>query len=346
MSIDYAFQSPWWLAALALFPLVWLVRRLRRQSVFVVPFAASWYSLDSKRKHRAWPVTLLLLSAALLPFGLGRLQRSRSFEETRKASFDIMIAIDLSRSMATKDFPTGSERVSRLAVAKRMVANFIRQRPYDRIGVVVFSGRSYTLSPPTWKHGWLMRQLERLEPGMIEDGTAIGNGLALAVEKLHEASKANPAAQREAFVVLLSDGRNNEGVVTPQEAAQLAGSRGISVYTVATAGDGEEDSTDTYSNGTMVRYTAKGMEVDERTLWSIAKVTGGQFFVARDAEKLSEAFEAIDQIKTKTLTRRVMAGHQELFPWFVVPSLLLAFTAVLFSRRTKAKSVPPGMALS
>ena len=346
MSIDYAFHSPWWLAALGLFPLAWLVRRLRRQNVFVVPFAASWYSLDTKRKRRDWPVALLLLSGAILPFGLGRLQRSKSFEETRKASFDIMIALDLSRSMATRDFPAGSERLNRLAVAKQVVSSFIRQRPYDRIGLVVFSGRSYTLSKPTWKHGLLLRQVERLEPGTIEDGTAIGNGLALAVERLNEAAQENPTAQREAFVVLLSDGRNNEGVITPQEAAQLAWSRGISVYTVATAGDGEEDSPDTYSNGTKVRYTAKGMEVDERTLWWIAKRTDGLYFAARDAAQLTEAFAAIDQIKTKTLSRRVTAGHEELFPWFVIPSLLLATIALVFPRRSTEKSLPSKMVLS
>src|SRR4051812_19385126 len=114
MSIDYAFHTPWWLAALGLLPAVWLLRRLRRQSVFVVPFAAAWHPIDLTRDRRDWRVVLLLLSGALLPFGLSRLQRSTFLDVPRKASFDIMIALDLSGSMATKDFPMGEKRVSRL----------------------------------------------------------------------------------------------------------------------------------------------------------------------------------------------------------------------------------------
>src|ERR1043165_8174763 len=149
-----------------------------------------------------------------------------------------MLAVDLSTSMRAEDYEKGGERINRLQAIKPVIQAFIDNRPTDRIGIVLFSGRAYTMAPLTFDHNWLSRQLSRVRIGMIEDGTPIGDGLGVSLPRLEQAKRDSAGKRMGAFVVLMTDGANNRGALQPQQAAELAKSRGIPVYTIGSGKEG------------------------------------------------------------------------------------------------------------
>jgi Ca-activated chloride channel family protein len=234
---DLVFQSPLWLFALLLIPAVLWLRGRRSLPVLLVPFAAAWHRPSLASTSR-WPAGLAVLGMVLLIVALARPQRVEDKREIRTEGYDIMLAIDLSTSMLAEDYEKGDARINRLQAIKPVIQAFITQRPNDRIGVVVFSGRAYTLAPLTFDHAWLGRQVERLKTGLIEDGTAIGDGLGLALTRLEQAARNKDGRRQGAFAVLLTDGANNRGTLTPLQSAAVAKSRGIPVYTIGAGRDG------------------------------------------------------------------------------------------------------------
>jgi Ca-activated chloride channel family protein len=327
---DFQLADPLWLFALLLVPAVLILRGRRRVPVMLVPFAAAWHrpSLASASRWPAWLVTAGLI---LLIIALARPQRVEDRREVRTEGYDIMLAIDLSGSMLAEDYERGSERINRLQAIKPVIQAFINNRPTDRIGIVVFAGKAYTLAPLTFDHAWLSRQTDRLEIGLIEDGTAIGDGLGVALTRLEQSRHDHEGRRQGAFVVLLTDGSNNRGSLQPAQAAAIAQSRGVPVYTIGAGRDGFVPfPVKDQQTGRVLGYRRVLSDLDEGTLREIAATTGGQYFRADDANTVAGAFRAIDSARKIEFQAKSHLVTTELFHWPAAPGLFaLALGAIL-----------------
>ena len=322
--------DPLWLLALAALPLVAWLRGRRSVPVLLVPFAAAWYR-PSLAAHSRWPVALAFTGLALLVAALARPQEVEDKREVRSEGYDIMLAIDLSTSMRAEDFERDGERVNRLQAIKPVIQAFIERRPTDRIGIVLFSGRAYTMAPLTFDHDWLARQLTRVRIGMIEDGTAIGDGLGVALTRLEQAKRDRAGKRIGAFVVLMTDGANNRGSLQPKDAAEIAKSRGIPVYAI---GSGKEGYVPVpmydEATGRKTGYRRMLSDLDEGALREIADLTGGKFFRVADTDTIESAFKAIDRAQKIEFQAKSYLVTTELFWWLAVPGLgALAAAAVI-----------------
>jgi len=351
MSLDqYTFHSPWWLLALLLLPLAAWLRGRRGAPVLVVPFAAAWHRPSLIPTSR-WPAALAFGGIALLIVALARPQRIEDKREVKQQGYDLMLAIDLSGSMLAEDYERHGEQINRLQAIKPVIQAFIDERKSDRIGIVIFSGRAYTLAPLTFDHAWLGRQIERLRIGLIEDGTAIGDGLGLALSRLEQAGREEGNRRQGAFVVLMTDGANNRGNLQPEQAAQLAQSRGIPVYTVGAGRDGLVPMPALDEHGNYMRgangkklYRRTISDIDEGQLRMIADSTGGRFFRAMDVDTVEKAFAAIDRGQKIEFEAKSYLVTTELFVWLAVPGAALLFLGALLALppRLAREPRPPG----
>lgn len=319
--------DPLWLLALLALPLVVWLRGRRRVPVLLVPFAAAWHRPSLAAPGR-WPAALALAGLALLVVALARPQRVEDRREVRSEGYDIVLAIDLSTSMRAEDFEKDGERINRLQAIKPVIQAFIERRPTDRIGIVLFSGRAYTMAPLTFDHDWLARQLARVRIGMIEDGTAIGDGLGVALTRLEQARKDAAGRRIGAFVVLMTDGANNRGALQPLQAAEIAKSRGVPIYTIGSGKEGYVPVPIYDDQGRKVTYRRMLSDLDEGTLREIANQTGGGFFRAADTGTIESAFRAIDRAQKIEFQAKSYLVTTELFAWAAWPGLgLLALGA-------------------
>lgn len=325
----WLFHDPIWFLALAVLPLVIWLRGRRRVPVLLVPFAAAWHRPSLVAPSRL-PVVLALIGLGLLVFALARPQRIEDKREVRTEGYDLMLAIDLSTSMRAEDFEKGGERINRLQAIKPVIQAFIERRPTDRIGIVLFSGRAYTMAPLTFDHNWLARQLERVRIGMIEDGTAIGDGLGVALTRLEQAKRDAAGRRIGAFVVLMTDGANNRGALQPEQAAEIAKARGIPVYTIGAGKEGYVQVPILDDHGRRVATRRMLSDLDEPKLRQIAEMTGGRFFRASDTDTIESAFRAIDRAQKVEFQAKSYLVTTEFFWWFATPGLAaLALGAVL-----------------
>jgi Ca-activated chloride channel family protein len=251
-----------------------------------------------------------------------------------------MLAIDLSGSMLSEDYERGGERINRLQAIKPVIQAFINQRTGDRIGLVIFSGRAYTLSPLTFDHEWLARQVERLKIGMIEDGTAIGDGLGICLTRLEQAGREVGNKRKGAFIVLLTDGANNRGLLTPEQATEIAKARGVPIYTIGAGRDGLVPMPVFDDNGNKIGYRRMISDLDENALHQIADATGGQFFRAADSDTIEKAFAAIDHAQKIEVQAKSYLLTTELFHWFAIPGAALLFLGALFALPPKSPFRP------
>lgn len=325
------FHDPIWLLALLALPLLFWLRGRRRVPVLLVPFAAAWYRPSLAAPSR-WPSVLTTAGLALLVVALARPQRVEDKREVRSEGYDIMLAIDLSTSMRAEDFEKDGERINRLQAIKPVIQAFIERRPTDRIGIVLFSGRAYTMAPLTFDHDWLARQLSRVRIGMIEDGTAIGDGLGVALTRLEQAKRDRGGRRIGAFVVLMTDGANNRGSLQPMQAAEIAKSRGIPVYTIGSGKEGYVPVPIYDDQGRKVTYRRMLSDLDEGTLREIASLTGGSFFRASDTGTIERAFRAIDRAQKVEFQAKSYLVTTELFWWLAVPGLAALAAAALLAR--------------
>lgn len=298
--------------------------------MLLVPFAAAWHRPSLASLSR-WPVGLALVGLALLIVALARPQRVEDKREVRSQGYDIMLAIDLSTSMYSEDFERNGERINRLQAVKPVIQAFIEERPADRIGIVLFSGRAYTMAPLTFDHDWLAGQLERIKIGMIEDGTAIGDGLGVALTRLEQAKRESGGKRQGAFVILLTDGSNNRGSLEPQQAAELAKSRGIPVYTIGAAKEGIVPFPVFDDQGRKLGYRRIMSDLDEGALREISRTTGGHFFRADDVKTAESAFKAIDKAQKIEFQAKSYLITTELFLWPATPGLIALTLAALLS---------------
>ena len=325
---NFVLRDPLWLLALLAIPLVMWLRQRQRVSVLVVPFAAAWYRPSLAAAAR-WPVGLIVVGLALAIGALARPQRVEDKREVRSQGYDIVLAIDLSGSMLAEDYEKGGERLNRLQAIKPVIQAFINDRPNDRIGVVVFAGRAYTLAPLTFDHVWLASQMERLKIGLIEDGTAIGDGLGVALTRLDQAKRESEGKRQGAFIVLLTDGANNRGTLSPDQAADLARARAIPIYTIGAGKSGIVPMPFFDDKGNKLGYRRMMADLDEGALIAIADKTGGRFFRADDVRTIEGAFAAIDQAQKIEFQAKSYLVTTELFPWLAGPGAVLLLTGAL-----------------
>lgn len=313
-----------------LVPLIaWYIIKLRKaQASFKLSTNAAFRGKPrSLRTHlRHLPFLIRLIVLTLIVIVLARPQASNTWETSQTEGIDIIIALDISGSMLAQDLVP-----NRFEAAKKVAAEFISDREQDRIGLVTFAGESFTQAPLTSDHGVLLNLLHGVRLGMIEDGTAIGLGLANAVNRLQDSDA------KSKVVILLTDGSNNRGQIAPLTAAELARERGIRVYTIGVGTRGMAPSPVMTPFGERVMNVQ--VDIDEKTLKEIASVTGGQYFRAVDNNSLRQVYSEIDQMEKYLISVNTVTRKNELYLPFALWALgLLIFELVL--RRTVLRNIP------
>jgi Ca-activated chloride channel family protein len=329
---SWRLADPLWLLALVALPLVIWLRGRARVPVLLVPFAAAWHRA-SIAAASSWTVLCGVAGLVLLVGALARPQRVETRREVRSQGYDIMLAIDLSGSMLSEDYERDGERINRLQAIKPVIQAFIERRTSDRIGVVLFSAKAYTLAPLTTDHAWLSKQLERVKIGLIEDGTAIGDALGVAIARLDQSKWEENGKRKGAFIVLLTDGGNNMGAITPTQSALLAKARGIPIYTIGAGKDGYVPYPIFDDQGKQVDTRQILSDLDEDALRAIASTTGAQYFRAADTDTIESAFKAIDSNQKIEFQAKSYLLATELFPWLAVPGLALFGAGAFLSRK-------------
>lgn len=260
---------------------------------------------------RHLPVVLRCAAVALMVVALARPQTTEHHSKTTVEGIDIVLALDVSGTMLAADFEP-----DRLTAAKDVAAKFIADRPNDRIGLVVFAGESYTQSPLTTDKGALQTLLSQVKFGVVQDGTAIGMGLATAVNRLRESDA------KSKVIILLTDGVNNAGQIAPMSAAEIAAEYGIRVYTIGVGkrGYAPYPYVDAWGN---MRYSQQRVEIDEQTLTDIAAKTGGEYFRATDKGSLREVYARINELEKTRIETDNYTSYNELFVGWLLWAIIL-----------------------
>lgn len=324
------FAHPYFFLLLLLVPLaVWLyLWREKRPATFTLSTIGAFRGRKvSWRTRLCWlPFALALLAFISGVVALARPQSGNAYSTESTEGINIVLALDISGSMLAKDL-----QPNRFEAAKSVAGEFVSSRPYDNIGLVVFAGESYTQCPLTTDHAVLLNMINGVEMGLVNDGTAIGSGLATAVNRLKEIKEGSKV------VILLTDGTNNSGTIAPVTAAEIAASFGIRVYTIGVGTMGEAlYPIQTYLG---VEYVSMPVEIDEVSLKQIASATGGQYFRATDNNSLHKIYEEIDQLEKVKLKVESFTQKEELFPPYLWAALILLFAALLL-RSTLFRRMP------
>ncbi|MBN1615272.1 MAG: VWA domain-containing protein [Deltaproteobacteria bacterium] len=279
---------------------------------------------------------LRALSLLFIVLAVARPQQA-AIDESKivREGIDIVLSLDVSTSMLAEDFTVEGQRKSRIEAAKEVIREFVRRRDGDRIGLVAFALRPYTVCPLTLDHGWLQRNLARVEVGMMEDSTAIGSGLLAAMNRM--APRPHTPARRK-VIVLLTDGRNNAGDVPPDAASEAAKALEMKVYTigVGSTGDALYPVTDPFGNTV---YKRADLDLDEETLRCIAAKTGAAYFRATSAEGLGKIYDRIDRLEKQKIEEKVYYRYRDLFPLFLIPGMLLLL-AEFIAKSTILRRLP------
>lgn len=324
MSIRYEAAQPGLLWALVLLPLIagYLLWRGPRNHA-QVPLPTYGVLANGPRDllvlFRQLPIALWIAAIAFLLMALARPQSKDSWQDVQREGIDIMIALDVSASMLAKDL-----RPDRLAASKKVAQEFIDGRPNDRIGLVVYEGEAFTQCPLTTDHRVLKELFGSARSGLITGGTAVGMGLATALNRLRDSEA------KSKVVILLTDGVSNAGMVQPLDAAQIAEQLGIRVYTIGVGTRGRALSpVSQYPNG-QYRFDMVPVEIDEATLQQVATMTGAQYFRATDERKLQEIYAEIDRLeRTRIKVTEYSQRNEEYAPFLMVAIGLLALGFLL-----------------
>jgi Ca-activated chloride channel homolog len=330
------FLQPELLWLLALLPVVMLLRG-RRGPVAAVEFSDVGLARDVAGRSRAriggWVWLLPLLAAALMIVALARPQRGHSRTEITANGIDIVLGLDVSGSMQALDFLIEGHRVNRIQVVKSVVGNFIEQRQNDRIGLIAFAAAPYLVSPLTLDHDWLLQNLERVNPvGANDDGTAIGSAIAAGVNRLRTTNA------KSKVVILLTDGINNTGKISPLAAAEAAKALGVKIYTIGVGVRGLAPIPVRDAAGN-TRLVMDKVDVDEKTLQAVASQTGGSFYRATDTDSLQRIYEQINRLETTAHTVQKFEHYDELYSWALIPCVALLALGLLL-QHTRFRRLP------
>lgn len=306
----------------------------------ILPLILIWYILKNKKIHeslsyssagvfenfkpsfrqrfRHLPIVLRLISLSLIIIVLARPQSSSSRRSIDSEGIDIVIAMDVSGSMLAQDF-----KPNRLEAAKEKAIDFVKARSNDRVGLAIFAGEAFTQSPITIDHEVIKTLISEIETGRIKDGTAIGDGLAIAVNRLKDSKAESKVA------ILLTDGVNNTGFISPETAAELAKTYGVKVYTIGVGSQGKAPypATDPFGRTRLVNVD---VEIDEDNLTKIAELTGGEYFRATNNESLKKIYSKIDELeKTKIEVSYFNDYNEEYLGFAVIAGAILLCELIL-----------------
>jgi Ca-activated chloride channel family protein len=331
------FAHPYLLLLLLLLPLAaWLKGRRGQPPAFVYSSTQLLRGVQEITKSSAggFLAALRWLALAILIIALAQ-PRFTKFDSTKATAsgVDIVVAFDLSGSMAAEDFEIKSQRVNRVVMAKEVLQQFIAKRPSDRIGLVAFGTQAYIASPITLDHDFLLKNLERMDLNTINGNqTAIGSALSTAVNRLRELKS------KSKIVILMTDGQNNAGKVAPLTAAEAAHALGVKVYTIGVGTQGQAPMPATDMFGRRV-YQMVPVDIDEETLTKISDMTGGKYYRADNAEKFEAIYSEIDKLEKTEADVKKFAQHTELFAWLIAIGIVL-LTAEVALGQTVLRRLP------
>lgn len=341
------FANPNLLWCLALLPLLAVLRGAGGKTGSLI-FSSVSIAKKAATKSRSSAGKILfflrLLSLALLIIALARPRIGSGYSEREESGIDIALAIDVSGSMAALDFTTDRRNpITRLDAVKSVVAQFIEKRPNDRIGMIAFAANPFLVSPITLNHEWLLKNLERLDFGII-DGTqtAIGSAIGMSVNRLKDLKKS-----KSRVIILLTDGENNAGKISPIAAAEAAASFDAKIYTIAAGRPGVVPVAMTDRNQKLVRdnkgnpvYAGRVQnEMDTSDLKKIAEITGGKFFLADNMKALEEIYAEIDSLEKTEVKLRNFTSYTEEFHWFALAALAVLALELLL-KNTLLRRLP------
>ncbi len=328
--IGITFADPLFLWLLVLIPGIIAFYILRQQKTSpalrmpgLQPFEKTGKTFRNYLRHIFFG--LRTIAIILFIIVLARPQKTDQLQDVSTEGIDIILTLDISGSMLARDF-----RPDRLEASKNVATEFISGRPYDRIGLVVFSGESFTQCPLTTDHAVLVNLMREIQSGMIEDGTAIGNGLATAINRIKDSEA------KSKVIILLTDGVNNRGEIAPSTAADIAKTFGIRVYTIGVGTQGMAPYPVQTPYG--IQYQNLPVEIDENILREIATKTGGKYFRATDNDKLVQVYNAIDQLEKSKIDVRQFTRKEEKF---LLPAIIafIALALEMIARGTLFKNI-------
>src|SRR5213594_106287 len=336
------FAHPWLLLLLLAIPLLAYLRGKRGPAVALTySSTASLRAIGRQSAARAGKIlrALLLLSLAFFVVALTRPQLGKSLTQIEASGIDIMLVLDVSGSMLTKDFTIGGQEATRVDTIREVTRKFIEARPNDRIGIIAFAGRPYVVSPMTLDHDWLLQNLERVRIGLVEDGTAIGSAMASAANRLNDKHSKSRA------IVLLTDGENNAGKIPPNTAAEALKALHIHFYAIGAGINGiapvpiftpKGPLTDLAGN---ILYENQPVAFNEAGLNEVAKIADGKFFRATDTKSLEQIYDDIDKLEKSTVSVKKYQQYRDLFPLCLMGGCGLLVAQILLSQ-TVWKKLP------
>ena len=321
-----SWANPEWLWCLLILPVliglsIWRVYTNRHPSLTFSDTSGFSDLPRGWRTYGVWLAPLLQwIAFALVILAMARPQDKNTTIERNAEGIDIVLALDISTSMRAEDL-----KPNRFEAARNVATDFIDKRVSDRIGLVVFARKSFTVVPPTLDYDLLKRLLNNVEMGIIKDGTAIGMGIATAVNRLKESQA------KSKVIILLTDGQNNSGKIDPVTAADLALSYNIKIYTIGAGTKG----TAPYPVQDPIfgkRYQNVKVEIDEEMLTQIADMSGGSYFRATDTEQLQEIYDRIDQLERTKVDELIYTDYEDLYARFLLPAILLLILSIVSER--------------
>jgi Ca-activated chloride channel family protein len=329
------FAQPWLLLLLLAIPLLAYLRGKRGAAAALIFSSTSTLAaLGKQSASRVGKIlrTLLLATLAIFVVALARPQLGKSLTQVEASGIDIILVLDVSGSMLTKDFTIGGELATRVDAIREVTRKFIEGRPNDRIGIVAFAGKPYVVSPMTLDHDWLLQNLERVRIGLVEDGTAIGSAMAAAANRLNDKHSKSRA------LVLLTDGENNSGKIPPNTAAEAVKALKIHLYAIGAGTNGMALAPIYTPRGPVtdatgeILYQRQQVEFNEAGLKEVAKIADGQFFRATDTKSLEAIFGDIDKMEKSTISVKKYQHYRDLFPICIMGGCGLLLGQILLSQ--------------
>jgi Ca-activated chloride channel homolog len=329
------FARPWLLLLLLAIPLLAYLRGKRgRAAALTFSSTTALHPIGKESASRAGKILRALMLATLAVFivGLARPQLGKSLTQVEASGIDIMLVLDVSGSMLTKDFTIGGSEATRVDAIREVTRKFIEGRPNDRIGIICFAGRPYVVSPMTLDHDWLLQNLERVRIGLVEDGTAIGSAMAAAANRLNNKHSKSHA------IVLLTDGENNAGKISPNTAAEAVKALKIHFYAIGAGITGIAPAPIYTQRGPMtdvlgnILYQNQRVEFNEAGLREVAKIADGQFFRATDTESLKQIYRDIDKMEKSTVKVKKYQQYRDLFSLCIMSGCGLLLGQILLSQ--------------
>ena len=331
----FNFARPWLLLLLLLVPIIAYLKG-RRGAAAAVTFSSTRLlnEIGKTSVSRAGKFlrTLLLGALAFFVVALARPQLGKSLTEVQASGIDIMLVLDVSGSMLTKDFTIGGESATRVDAIREVTRKFIEGRPNDRIGIIAFAGRPYVVSPMTLDHDWLLENLDRVKIGLVEDGTAIGSAMASAANRLTDKKS------KSHVMVLLTDGENNSGKIPPKTAAEAVKALSIHFYAIGAGINGIAPAPIYTSHGPLtdaegnILYQNQQVEFNESGLREVAQIADGKFFRATDTTSLESIYHDIDQLEKSTVSVRKYQEYRDLFPLCIMSGAALLIGQILLAQ--------------